>query len=187
LGFVANDYGLAVWGLGDVTALIASGALDLAHLFAEDMLGDDLDAWLAESNLMKRTFRQVALIAGLVERRHTGYGKSGREKTGRQVAMSTNLIYDVLRRHDPHHILLEAAWADAATGLLDIARLGDFLRRVTGRIRHQPLNGVSPLSVPILLEIGREAVAGFAREELLREAASELIGEAAREEPQCSS
>ena len=187
LGFVANDYGLAVWGLGDVSALIAGGSLDLAHLFAEDMLGDDLDAWLAESNLMKRTFRQVALIAGLVERRHTGYGKSGREKTGRQVAMSTNLIYDVLRRHDPHHVLLEAAWADAATGLLDIARLGDFLRRVTGRIRHQPLNGVSPLSVPILLEIGREAVAGFAREELLREAASALIGEAAREERQCSS
>ncbi len=174
LGFVANDYGMAVWGLGDVSDLIAGGKLDLAQLFDQDMLGDDLDAWLAESNLMKRTFRHVALIAGLVERRHPG-----REKTGRQVAMSTNLIYDVLRRHDPHHILLEAAWADAATGLLDIARLGDFLRRVTGRIRHQSLNGVSPLSVPILLEIGKEAVAGFAREELLREAA--------REEPQCSS
>jgi len=182
LGFVANDYGMAVWGLGDVSALISEGAINLAELFAEDMLGDDLDAWLAESNLMKRTFRQVALIAGLVERRHPRG-----EKTGRQVAMSTNLIYDVLRRHDPHHILLEAAWADAATGLLDIARLGDFLRRVTGRIRHQSLNGVSPLSVPILLEIGKEAVAGFAREELLREAASALISEAAREEPQCSS
>jgi ATP-dependent Lhr-like helicase len=182
LGFVANDYAMAVWGLGDVSALIAKGAFDLAELFAEDMLGDDLDAWLAESNLMKRTFRQVALIAGLVERRHPRG-----EKTGRQVAMSTNLIYDVLRRHDPHHILLEAAWADAATGLLDIARLGDFLRRVRGRIRHQYLNGVSPLSVPILLEIGKEAVAGFAREELLREAASTLISEAAREGPQCSS
>ncbi len=187
LGFVANDYGMTVWGLGDVSALVAGGRLDLAELFAEDMLGDDLDAWLAELNLMKRTFRQVALIAGLVERRHAGYGATGREKTGRQVAMSTNLIYDVLRRHDPHHILIEAAWADAATGLLDIARLGDFLRRVAGRIRHQPLEGVSPLSVPILLEIGKEAVAGFAREELLREAASVLIGEAAREEPQCSS
>jgi ATP-dependent helicase Lhr and Lhr-like helicase len=182
LGFVANDYGMAVWGLGDISALVSGGTLDLAELFAEDMLGDDLDAWLAESNLMKRTFRQVALIAGLVERRHPRG-----EKTGRQVAMSTNLIYDVLRRHDPHHILLEAAWADAATGLLDIARLGDFLRRVTGRIRHQHLNGVSPLSVPILLEIGKEAVAGFAREELLREAASALIAEAAKEEPQCSS
>jgi ATP-dependent Lhr-like helicase len=187
LGFVANDYAMAVWGLGDVSALVAGGQLDLARLFAEDMLGDDLDAWLAESNLMKRTFRQVALIAGLVERRHAGYGKTGRAKTGRQVAMSTNLVYDVLRRHDPRHILLEAAWADAATGLLDIARLGDFLRRATGRIRHQPLDGVSPLSVPILLEIGKEAVAGFAREDLLREAAHSLIGEAARGEPTCSS
>jgi ATP-dependent Lhr-like helicase len=175
LGFVANDYGIAVWGLGDISALVERSALDMAELFSEDMLGDDLDAWLAESNLMKRTFRQVALIAGLVERRHRG-----REKTGRQVAMSTNLVYDVLRRHDPHHILLEAAWADAATGLLDIARLGDFLRRVAGRIRHQPLDGMSPLSIPILLEIGKEAVAGFAREDLLREAARTLSEAAAR-------
>jgi ATP-dependent helicase Lhr and Lhr-like helicase len=182
LGFVANDYGMALWGLGDLSRMIADGRLDLGQLFAEDMLGDDLDAWLAESNLMKRTFRQVALIAGLVERRHRG-----REKTGRQVAMSTNLVYDVLRRHDPHHILIEAAWADAATGLLDIARLGDFLRRVRGRIRHQPLDHVSPLSIPILLEIGAEAVAGRAREDLLREAASELIEEAQQEEPVCSS
>jgi ATP-dependent helicase Lhr and Lhr-like helicase len=182
LGFVANDYGLSVWSLGDVSALAAGGRLDMADLFDEDMLGDDLDAWLAESNLMKRTFRQVALIAGLVERRHIG-----REKTGRQVAMSTNLIYDVLRRHDPHHVLLDAAWADAATGLLDIARLGDFLRRVRGRIRHQQLQGPSPLSVPILLEIGKEAVAGFAREELLREAAYSLTRETTHEEPSCSS
>jgi ATP-dependent helicase Lhr and Lhr-like helicase len=182
LGFVANDYGMALWGLGDLSKMIVDGCLDLGRLFAEDMLGDDLDAWLAESDLMKRTFRQVALIAGLVERRH-----HGREKTGRQVAMSTNLVYDVLRRHDPHHILIEAAWADAATGLLDIARLGDFLRRVQGRIRHQLLDHVSPLSIPILLEIGAEAVAGRAREDLLREAASELIEEAQQEEPVCSS
>ena len=182
LGFVANDYGMALWGLSNVTQLIADNRLELAQLFAEDMLGDDLDAWLAESNLMKRTFRQVAVIAGLVERRHRG-----RAKTGRQVAMSTNLVYDVLCRHDPRHILIEAAWADAATGLLDIARLGDFLRRAKGRIRHQPLDHVSPLSVSILLEISREAVAGRAREDLLREAASELIEEAQQEEPVCSS
>ena len=81
LGFVANDYGMALWCIGDLSALIAAGKLDLDELFAQDMLGDDLDAWLAESNLMKRTFRQVAVIAGLVERRHPG-----REKTGRQVA-----------------------------------------------------------------------------------------------------
>ena len=39
---------MALWGLGDISALIAAGTLDLDELFAEDMLGDDLDAWLAE-------------------------------------------------------------------------------------------------------------------------------------------
>ncbi|HEY8193863.1 MAG TPA: ligase-associated DNA damage response DEXH box helicase [Hyphomicrobium sp.] len=173
LGFVANDYALAVWGHGDLSGLIADGRLSLADLFDEDMLGDDLDAWLAESNLMKRTFRLAAVVAGLIERRHPG-----KVKSGRQVTMSTDLIYDVLRRHDPGHILLEAAWADAATGLLDIRRLGDFLARIKNRIRHQSLSRVSPLSVPVLLEIGREAVSGHAHDALLREAADVLVHEA---------
>jgi len=173
LGFVANDYALGLWTHGDISAHIADGRLSLADLFDEDMLGDDLDAWLAESNLMKRTFRLSAVIAGLIERRHPG-----KVKSGRQVTMSTDLIYDVLRRHDPGHLLLEAAWADAATGLLDIRRLGDFLARIKNRIRHQSLPRVSPLSVPVLLEIGREAVAGHARDALLREAAEALAEEA---------
>ncbi len=172
LGFVANDYGLSVWGRGDLSAMIERDELPLDQLFDEDMLGDDLDAWLAESSLMKRTFRMAAVIAGLIERRHPG-----KVKSGRQVTMSTDLIYDVLRRHDPGHILLEAAWADAATGLLDIRRLSDFLGRIKGRIRHQPLSRASPLSVPILLEIGKEQVSGSG-EGLLREAAELLIREA---------
>jgi ATP-dependent helicase Lhr and Lhr-like helicase len=174
LGFVASDYALAIWGLGDLDRLIRTGRLDLGQLFEEDMLGDDLDAWLAESSLMKRTFRMCAVIAGLIERRHPG-----REKNGRQVTVSSDLIYDVLRRHEPGHILLEAAWHDAATGLLDIGRLGDFLKRIRGHIRYQRLDRVSPLAVPVLLDIGKEQVfGGSAREDLLRMAAAELIAEA---------
>jgi ATP-dependent Lhr-like helicase len=142
------------------------------------MLGDDLDAWLASSNLMKRTFRICAVIAGLIERRHPG-----KEKSGRQVTVSTDLIYDVLRQHEPGHVLLEAAWADAGSGLLDIARLGQFLERIKGRIRHKRLDRVSPLAVPVMLEIGREAVHGSTGEALLREAAEELIREAMSEMP----
>ncbi|MEZ5851941.1 MAG: ligase-associated DNA damage response DEXH box helicase [Hyphomicrobiaceae bacterium] len=177
LGFTANDYALVVWGLSDLSEMIADGRLDPVRLMDEDMLGDDLEAWLAETTLMSRTFRHCAIIAGLIERRHPG-----REKTGRQVTFSSNLIYDVLRRHDPGHILLEAAYRDAATGLLDIARLQDFLRRVKGRIRHKPLTHVSPLAVPMILEMGREGVAGEAREALMREAADQLIREAMVEE-----
>ncbi len=138
------------------------------------MLGDDLEAWLDESALMKRTFRYCAVIAGLVERKMPGAA----EKRGRQVTMSTDLIYDVLRTHEPNHILLRAAREDAATGLLDIGRLGAMLARIRGRIVHQPLERASPLSVPVLLEIGREAVYGEAADALLEEAAEELIAEA---------
>jgi ATP-dependent helicase Lhr and Lhr-like helicase len=178
VGFVANDYALAVWGIGDIAALVRDGGLDIADLFAEDMLGDDLDAWLAESSLMKRTFRLNAVISGLIERRHPGQA-AGKLKSGRQVTISSDLIYDVLRKHDPGHILLEAAWADAATGLLDIARLGDFLRRIKGRIRYKALDRVTPLAVPVLLEIGQELVYGSgAAEDILRAAADDLVREA---------
>ncbi len=176
LGFVCNDYALAIWGLGDMNALASSGRMNLAKLFDQDMLGDDLEAWLAETSLMKRTFRYCAVIAGLIERRHPG-----KEKSGRQITVSSDLIYDVLRKHEPNHILLEAAWADCASGLLDVSRLGDFLRRIqgAGKIRHMMLNHVSPLSIPVLLEMGRESVyGGGAREDILRAAAEELIREA---------
>ena len=173
LGFVANEYALAVWGLGDVAWRIANGDLSLAQLFDEDMLGDDLEAWLAESALMKRTFRSCAIIAGLIEKRFPG-----EEKSRRQLTISTDLVYDVLRKHQPDHILLRAARADAATGLLDIKRLGEMLSRIKGRIVHKALDHVSPLSVPVLLEIGRETVYGEASDTLLAEAADELIKEA---------
>ena len=173
LGFVANEYALAVWGLSDLGACMARGELSLGALFAEDMLGDDLEEWLAESALMKRTFRSCAIIAGLIERRFPG-----EEKSRRQVTMSTDLVYDVLRKHQPDHILLRAARADAATGLLDIKRLAEMLSRIQGRIVHNSLDRVSPLAVPVMLEIGRETVYGEAADTLLAEAAGELIKEA---------
>jgi ATP-dependent Lhr-like helicase len=173
LAFVANDYGLAVWGLRDIGAhaRLEPGFLD--ELFAEDMLGDDLEDWLAESALMKRTFRYCAVIAGLIERRFPG-----EEKTRRQVTISTDLVYDVLRKHEPDHVLLRAARADAATGLLDVRRLGMMLRRIRGRIIHKALDRVSPLSVSVMLEIGRERVFGEGADEILAEAEAKLLDEA---------
>jgi ATP-dependent helicase Lhr and Lhr-like helicase len=173
LGFVANEYALAVWSLGDPARAIRTGQLALAQLFDEDMLGDDLEAWLAESALMKRTFRQCAIISGLVQRR-----SPGEEKKQRQMTISTDLVYDVLRRHQADHILLRAARQEAASGLLDIRRLATMLTRIRGHIVHAALDHVSPLAVPVMLEIGRESVYGEASESLLAEA--ELVNEAMR-------
>ncbi|MDH7797354.1 MULTISPECIES: ligase-associated DNA damage response DEXH box helicase [unclassified Beijerinckia] len=173
MGFVANDYAIAIWSLSDVGAELASGQLSLSTLFNEDMLGDDLEEWLQESALMKRTFRNCAIVSGLIERRYPG-----KEKSGRQVTISTDLVYDVLRRHQPDHILLRAAREDALTGLLDLARLAGMLSRVRGRIVHKRLEHVSPLAVPVMLEIGREPIYGEAQEQVLKEAADDLIREA---------
>ncbi|MHC2018520.1 ligase-associated DNA damage response DEXH box helicase [Methylobacterium sp. CM6247] len=173
LGFAANDYGIAIWMTRDVSEAIAREPGFLGALFAEDMLGDDLEAWLDESSMMKRTFRQCAVIAGLIERRYPG-----QKKTGRQVTMSTDLVYDVLRKHQPDHLLLRAARQDAATGLLDVARLGMMLRRIQGRITHKALDRVSPLSVSVMLEIGREKVYGEGADEILAEAEAQLLEEA---------
>ena len=82
------------------------------------------------------------------------------------------MIYDVLRSHEPDHILLQAARADAATGLLDIGRLGAMLKRINGAMTLQRLAHVSPLAVPLLMEMGKEPVNGGADDELLGEAAS---------------
>ncbi len=173
LGFVASDYALAIWCASDLSAQIRTRRLSLDQLFDEDMLGDDLEAWLDESALMKRTFRNCAIIAGLIERRHPG-----KEKTGRQITVSSDIIFDVLYRHEPDHILIEATRRDAARGLLDIERLGAALRRIRQHIQHKPLDRISPLAVPVLIDIGKEPIYGEAREAVLREAAEDLIAEA---------
>jgi ATP-dependent Lhr-like helicase len=171
LGFVANEYALCIWAARDMSGAKMEG------LFDQDMLGDDLDAWLADSNMYKRTFRNCAIIAGLIQRRFPG-----QEKSGKQVTFSSDLIYDVLRAHEPDHVLLRATYADAGAGLLDIARLGDMLARTRGRIVTRRLERVSPLAVPALLEIAKEMVAGAVDEDILQENEDSLIRDAMRVE-----
>ncbi len=168
LGFVASEYAMAVW------AMEPMGDVDLDSLFAPDLLGDDLEEWLEEAVLMKRHFAQCAQISGLIARR-----MPGSEKTGRQVTFSTDLIYDVLRSHEPDHILLQAARHDAATGFLDIRRLSDMLMRVRGQIVHKDLPKISPFAVPVMLEVGKEPVHGASIEDaILRDAEADLIADA---------
>jgi ATP-dependent Lhr-like helicase len=167
LGFTANDYAVAIW------ALRPMDRIDLSDLFDQDMLGDDLEAWLAESYMMKGVFKKAAIISGLIERRFPG-----QEKSGRQITFSADLVYDVLRRHDPEHLLLKCARADAATDWFDVRRLGALLERIRGRIRHVPLDHVSPFAVPIMVEIGRQRSPGDAGEMMLADVAAELIAEA---------
>jgi ATP-dependent Lhr-like helicase len=129
---------------------------------------------MAASPFLRRAFREVAIIGGLIER-----ALPGKHKTGRQLSSASDLIYDVLRRHEPGHLLLSAAWADARSKLTDIDRLAGLLELAQQRLILVELERVSPLAVPVLLEIGRESVPGAADTALLMEA-SALAAEAMR-------
>ncbi len=164
LGFVATDYVLAIWS--------AFEPADPAALFTEDLLGEELEEWVAESSMLRRTFRNIATIAGLIQKNHPDA-----EKSRKQMSVNSDLIYDVLRRHEPDHVLLRATRAEAAWGLTDVARIGSLLARAKGHIRHRRLDHVSPLGVPALLEIGHERVSGGAEDAMLAEAIA-LVEEA---------
>ena len=164
LGFVATDYAVAIWSVHPATSPQA--------LFDPDLLGDDLEEWMAESTMLKRSFRAVATIAGLIERRLPGH-----EKTGKQMTVNSDLIYDVLRKHQPDHLLLRATAQDAARGLTDIRRLSDMLTRFEGKINWQQLSVISPLAVPLMLEVGRESVTASGVEDMLAELQDSLLAE----------
>ena len=165
VGFVANDYALACYSVEPVT--------DPAPLFSADILEDEFFDWVEGSHLLKRAFREVAVISGLVERQHPG-----KRKTGKQVTFSTDLIFDVLRKYEPDHLLMQAAWADARARMTDVGRLGDLLDRAAGSMIHVDLDRVSPLAVPVVVMIGREHVAQGATDDALLIEAEALINEA---------
>ena len=167
LGFVSNDYALAIYGLKPVT--------DPKSLFSADILDHEFIDWVEQSSLLKRAFRDVAVISGLIERQHPG-----KRKTGRQVTFSTDLIYDVLRKYQPDHLLLKAAWADARARMTDVGRLGDLIDRAATTMLHVSLDRVSPLAVPVLILIGREQVAQSAAEDALLMEAEALVNTAMR-------
>lgn len=167
IGFVSNDYALACYGLEPIT--------DPAALFSPDILEHEFVEWVQGSNLLKRAFREVAVIGGLVERQHPG-----KRKSGKQVTFSTDLIYDVLRKYEPTHLLLQAAWEDARARMTDVGRLATLLETAQARMLHVTLERISPLAVPVMVLIGREHVPQGSADDALLTEAEAMAAEAMR-------
>ena len=166
LGFVANDYGLACYGLEPIR--------DPKALFSPDILEREFVEWVESSYLLKTAFREVAVIGGLVERQHPG-----KRKTGRQVSFSTDLIYDVLRRYEPQHLLLRAAWDDARRRMTELGRLVRLVDRASATMLHVEADRITPMAVPLMVIVGREALPpGAEADEALLTQAEALAEEA---------
>jgi ATP-dependent Lhr-like helicase len=166
LGFVANDYGLACYGLEPIK--------DPKSLFSPDILEREFTDWVESSLLLKTAFREVAVIGGLVERQHPG-----KRKTGRQVSFSTNLIYDVLRRYEPQHLLLRAAWDDARRRMTELGRLVRLVDRAASTMLHVEVERITPMAIPFMVIVGRQSLPpGAEADESLLLQAEELANEA---------
>ncbi len=166
LGFVANDYALACYALEPIT--------DPKSLFSADILEQEFVDWVESSYLLKTAFREVAVIGGLVERQHPG-----KKKTGRQVSFSTDLIYDVLRRYEPQHLLLRAAWDDARRRMTELGRLVRLVDRASATMLHVETGRITPMAVPLMVIVGRESLPpGAEADEALLTQAEALAEEA---------
>jgi ATP-dependent Lhr-like helicase len=165
IGFVATDYAVLIWSLDPVA--------DPAPLLDATGLRDAFETWLAGNAVMKRTFKAVATIAGLLDRTH-----GGQRKTGRQATMSSDILYDTLRKYDPGHVLLDITREEAMRGLVDYGRVEEMLARTRGRIDHVVAARVTPLAAPLFLEPGRVPVDGAARDRVAAEFAARVMEEA---------
>jgi ATP-dependent Lhr-like helicase len=165
MGFVFTDYAVLIWGLDQV--------LDPAPLFAGNALRGGFETWLAGNQVMKKTFKQSAVISGLIDRR-----VGGQKRRAKQATFSSDIVYDTLRKYDPGHVLMQITQEEALKGLVDFGRIEELLERTQGRVDHRVLDRVTPFAAPLLLEPGRVPVQGAATERLVAEAAEALMAEA---------
>jgi ATP-dependent Lhr-like helicase len=165
LGFVANDYATVLWGLEKVENPV--------ELFNSNSIQVGLDEWLSSNALIKRTFKAVATVAGLIDRNLPSLRKSGRQTT-----FSSDILYDTLVKYDPGHLLLKITKDEAMKGLIDFNRIKEMFDRVDNNITHRDLPHVSPLAAPMLLGLGTVPIEGKAREQILQNEAGSLMREA---------
>lgn len=159
LSFSVTDYGLSIAAVNPITQQ------QLQRLFQPDILGDELEDWMLQAPMLKRSFRQVAVVSGLTEQRY-----HASQKTMKQVTFSTDLIYDTLREHDPDHILLKVAREDAERELLDLTRLANLLIRYVDSATLVNLEKVSPMAIPIVLNVRSEQIKGAGAQAIIEQA-----------------
>ncbi|MGJ4728887.1 ligase-associated DNA damage response DEXH box helicase [Luteimonas sp. SDU101] len=144
-GFAVNDYGLALTAHAQTQIEVDTlrALLDPARLL------DDLRDGANLGELARRQFREIARVAGLLPPSLPGRAL----RSLRQLQASSGLLFDVLQRHDPRHLLLEQAEREVFEAQLEVRALQAVLARChAARIDlHQPKT-LTPLSFPLWAE-----------------------------------
>jgi ATP-dependent Lhr-like helicase len=144
-GYAANDYGFVL----SPAAAVQLDEEELRHLLRPEGLVDDLRESLNLAELARRQFREIARVAGLLPPSLPGRAA----RSMRQLQASSGLIYDVLHRYDPDHLLLRLAEREVLGQQLDITRLQHVLQACSARtLQWRTPRGLTPLSFPLWAE-----------------------------------
>ena len=144
LGFVTSDYALALWTDKRIEKI--ESLLDYSDI------KKNLFEWLEDSSIMRRNFRKVAIISGLLDR---GYPN---KKKFKQLGINSDLIFEVLKKYEKSHILLTATYEESKRDLIEIDRVKNYIKKIQKNFIFKSLKKPSPLSVPLLFEINNEYI-----------------------------
>lgn len=118
-----------------------------AGLSAEG-LANDAAASVNLGEMARRQFREVARVSGLVVQSFPGS-----PKTGRQLQVSSGLLYDVMRDFDPDNLLMVQSRREVLERQFEQSRLARTLARVSeGPLRIIRTQRPTPLALPLVIE-----------------------------------
>lgn len=167
ISYTVNDYGLML-------TLAEPAALDdalLRQLLSPDNMADDLRDGVNLGEMARRQFREIARVAGLLTPSLPGQAA----RSLRQVQASSGLLYDVLRRYDPDHLLLAQAEREVFELQLEAPRLLAALHDCQRRelLLREP-GALTPLSFPLWTESMRGQLSTETWQARVRRAAAQL-------------
>ncbi|GAA4858548.1 ligase-associated DNA damage response DEXH box helicase [Luteimonas vadosa] len=165
--FAVNDYGLAL----TAQATVAPDVDLLRALLSGEGLVDDLQDGMNLTELARRQFREVARVAGLLPPSLPGRAA----RSLRQLQASSGLLFDVLRQHDPGHMLLRQAEREVLEAQLEVRALEALLARIeTSPIDLQRPRSLTPLAFPLWAEGMRGSLSNEDWKTRVRRAAQRL-------------
>ncbi|MEN8816111.1 MAG: ligase-associated DNA damage response DEXH box helicase [Nonlabens sp.] len=143
-----NDYGFEI--LSD-QEFDMQNVLD-NNLITSDMILEDLEASVNATELAKRKFRDISVIAGLV---FTGYpNKAVKVK---HLQSSSQLLFEVFRDNEPDNLLFRQAYTETYEQEIEEYRLREAFERIEKQtIIWKDCKKPTPFSFPIITDRLRE-------------------------------
>lgn len=143
-----NDYGFEL--LSDQPIPVSEG--DVHDLFSLENLTIDLQASVNSTEMARRKFRDIAVIAGLIFQ-----GYPGKHKASRHLQSSASLLFNVFKDYDPQNLLLRQAFNEAFFYQMEEARLRESLDRIyNSNIVITEPESLTPFCFPIKVDSLRE-------------------------------